>query len=78
MEKLLGGDEHIVCFFFVLYCYGILIVAFLSELYLIGLNMAFRYLQNIYKENFWQQSLIRYLAKPHGQEVGWQFFIYLL
>ena len=30
----------------------VIIVAFLSGLYLIGLNMAFRHLQNIYQENF--------------------------
>ena len=49
------------------------IVAFHSGLCLIDLNMSFRHLQNIDLENFWRESLIWYLAKPYGQEVGWKF-----
>ena len=49
----------------------VMILAFLSGLYLIGLNMAFCHLQNNF---FWWQCLIWYLAKPYDQDVSWQFF----
>ena len=48
----------------------VMILAFLSGFYLIGLNMAFCHSQN----NFWWQCLIWYLAKPYDQDVSWQFF----
>ena len=54
-----------------------IIVAFISGLCLIGLNMAYSHLKNIYVGKVLTAEFVWYLAKSYGQEVTWQFFIYL-